>query len=103
MTDTEQRLFINSKNQSMLLFIGTTELLFIIFVSVMIFGAKKIPEIARTLGKTMRQLRDATNEIKNEINKSAEVDSSAVKDIQQEIDKVKQELQDPLGRIKRER
>lgn len=87
----------------MLLFIGTTELLFIIFVSVMIFGAKKIPEIARTLGKTMRQLRDATNEIKNEINKSAEVDSSAVKDIQQEIDKVKQELQDPLGRIKRER
>lgn len=87
----------------MLLFIGTTELLFIIFVSVMIFGAKKIPEIARTLGKTMRQLRDATNEIKNEINKSVEVDSSAVKDIQQEIDKVKQELQDPLGRIKRER
>lgn len=85
------------------LFISTPELLFIIFVAVMIFGAKRIPEIARTMGKTMRQLRDATNEIKNEINKSAEIDTSAVKDVQQEIDKVKEELQDPLGRVKRER
>ena len=52
------------------LFISTPELLFVLFVAVLLFGTDKIPEIARTLGKGMRQLRDATSEIKNEINKS---------------------------------
>lgn len=88
----------------MILFIGTYELFFIIFIAVMIFGAKGIPDIARAFGKGMRQLRDATNEIKNEINKSAEkngMDSSLVNDIKNEVEKVKEEIQDPLGRIKR--
>ena len=47
------------------LFISTPELLFVLFVAVLLFGTDKIPEIARTLGKGMRQLRDATSEIKN--------------------------------------
>ena len=54
----------------------------------------------------MRQLRDATNEIKNEINKSAEnagIDTSFVEDIQDEIQKAKEEIEDPMGRIKRSR
>lgn len=88
----------------MILFIGTYELFFIIFIAVMIFGAKGIPDIARSFGKGMRQLRDATNEIKNEINKSAEkngIDSSFVDDIKNEVNKVKEEIQDPLGRVKR--
>ena len=37
----------------------------------MVFGADKIPEIARGLGKGMRQVKDATNDIKKEINNSA--------------------------------
>ncbi len=31
------------------------------------FGAKKIPEIARGMGKGIREFKDATKEIKNEI------------------------------------
>jgi sec-independent protein translocase protein TatA len=38
----------------------------------MLFGSDKIPEIARTLGKAMAQLKNATNDIKSEIQKSAE-------------------------------
>ena len=37
----------------------------------MIFGADKIPEIARGMGKGIRQVRDATQEIKSEIKKGS--------------------------------
>jgi len=43
------------------LFIGTTEIMFILFIVVMVFGADKIPEIARGMGKGMRMLKNATN------------------------------------------
>lgn len=51
--------------------IGGGELFFIILISIMIFGSKGIPDVARFLGKTMAQLKNATNEIKYEIQKSA--------------------------------
>ena len=88
------------------LFISTPELLFVLFVAVMLFGTNKIPEIARTLGKGMRQLRDATSEIKEEINKSVEksgIDTSLIDDVKQKIEKAKEGLEDPLGSIKRNR
>lgn len=53
--------------------IGGGELIFIIFIALMLFGSDKVPEIARTLGKIMAQLKNATNDIKSEIQKSADV------------------------------
>lgn len=89
----------------MFLFIGTTEIMFILFIVVMVFGADKIPEIARGLGKGMRMLRDASNDIKSEISKSAEkngIDTAGVtKDVQEELDKVKEDLEDFTGSVKR--
>lgn len=49
--------------------IGGGEFIFIILIVLMFFGSDKIPELARTLGKGMAQLKNATNDIKNEINK----------------------------------
>ncbi len=49
--------------------IGGGELIFIIFIALMLFGSDKIPDIARTMGKAMAQLKNATNEIKSEIKK----------------------------------
>ena len=88
----------------MLLFISGGEILFILFIVVMVFGADKIPEIARGLGKGMRQLKDATNEIKTEIQKSAEkqgLDTSITKDVTDEIQKVKKDIEDVSGAVKR--
>ncbi len=88
----------------MFLFISGAEIVFILFIVVMVFGADKIPEISRGLGKGMRQLRDATNEIKSEINKSAEkqgIDTSVTKEISQEINKVKEDIEDFTGSVKR--
>lgn len=52
--------------------IGGGELIFIMFVVLMLFGSDKVPEMARTMGKAMAQLKNATNDIKNEIHKGAE-------------------------------
>jgi len=52
--------------------IGGGELVFILFIVLMLFGSDKVPEIARTMGKAMAQLKNATNDIKSEIQKGAE-------------------------------
>ena len=53
------------------MFDGIGEFLLILVVVLMLFGSKEIPDIARFLGKTMAQLKNATNEIKSEIQKGA--------------------------------
>ena len=55
--------------QAIFLFISGAEIAFILFIVIMVFGADKLPEIARGLGKGMRILKDATNDIKTEITK----------------------------------
>lgn len=86
------------------LFISGAEIAFILFIVVMIFGADKIPDIARGLGKGMRSLKDATNDIKHEISKSAEnqgIDTDIVKDVNEEISKVKDNIDDFTGSVRR--
>lgn len=90
--------------QATFLFISGAEIAFILFIVVMVFGADKIPEIARGLGKGMRTLKDATNDIKSEITKSAEkngIDTSMTKDISDELKRVKDDIGDFTGSVKR--
>ena len=66
----------------MLLFIGGSEIFFILLFVVMLFGADKIPEIAKGIGKMMREVKDASNEIKREIKDSEkEIKDNFDKDI----------------------
>jgi len=46
---------------------GPLELFLIFLVVLLIFGANKIPEIARGIGKGIREFKDATNEISREL------------------------------------
>ena len=55
----------------MLLFIGGPEIIVILLFIVIFFGSSKIPSLARSLGKTIREVKDASNEIKKEIRDSA--------------------------------
>ena len=83
------------------LFISGGEIFFIMFIVVMVFGADKIPGIAKGLGKGMRQLKDATEDIKQEIQKSAEkqgIDTSFVEDIKKDIDEVKGNIDSGIGK-----
>ena len=47
--------------------VGWTELLLIFLVILLVFGAKRIPEIARGLGRGIREFKDATTDIKREL------------------------------------
>ena len=49
--------------------IGGSELFFILFIVLIMFGSKKIPEIARGLGKGLREMKDAASGIEREITK----------------------------------
>jgi len=74
--------------------IGGGEMIFIIFIALMLFGSDKIPEIARTIAKTLAQLKHATDDIKSEITKSAEANgldvNSLTGGVNKEIESVKQ-------------
>ena len=86
------------------LFISGTEIAFILFIVVMVFGADKIPDIARGMGKGMRTLKDATNDIKHEITKTADkqgIDTSVVDDVNKEIKRVIDNIDDFTGSVKR--
>jgi sec-independent protein translocase protein TatA len=103
--------------------IGGGELLFIIFIALMLFGSDKIPDVARTMGKAMAQFKNATNEIKSEIQKGADangidtsmkqltstfteevekVKSNIDTNILPEVTKAKEELESLTGPIKRQ-
>ena len=103
--------------------IGGGELILIIFIALMLFGSDKIPEIARAMGKGMAQLKNATNEIKSEIQKGAEangidtsmkeltstfsdevekVKSNLDSNMLPEVTKVKEDIEDLTGPIKRQ-
>ncbi len=92
--------------------IGGGELVFIIFIALMLFGSDKIPDVARTMGKAMAQLKNATNDIKSEITKSAEEHGfdEGIKNLtsgfNQEVDKLKEGLEanipNPTDDIKKE-
>ena len=47
--------------------LGMQELLLILLLVVLLFGAKKIPELAKGLGRGIREFKDASKEIKSEI------------------------------------
>ena len=98
--------------QFIFLFISGAEIGFIIFIVLLVFGADKVPEIARGLGKGMRQIKDATNDIKSEITKSAkqqgidmditkDLTKDITKDVKKELDAIKDDVEDAAGSIKR--
>jgi sec-independent protein translocase protein TatA len=68
-----------------LLFISGQEIFIVMIVVLLLFGANKIPEIAKGLGKGMREFRKATDDIKKEINDHS-------REITQDINKFKDDL-----------
>ena len=93
--------------------LGVPELLVILVIVLLIFGAKRLPEIGRAFGKSVRELKDATGGNKDEIStwikddKENSRDSSGEeKDFMQEkvedIPGVKEakEIKETAGKIK---
>lgn len=73
---------------------GSEILLILVFVLVF-FGSKSIPGIAQSLGKTIRQIKDASNDVQNEIKKSAG-DMKGDFNLQRMIDDTKSDIEQPF-------
>lgn len=59
--------------------LGGLEWLVIILVVLLLFGAKKIPELARGMGQGINEFRKASSEIRSEIDKGSRETESAQK------------------------
>ena len=60
-----------------LLFLGSlggSEIFIILFVILLFFGAKKLPELARGLGKGIKEFKDATKDVKENIEKATKIE-----------------------------
>jgi TatA/E family protein of Tat protein translocase len=65
---------------------GTTEIVFILTVYLLVFGTKGLPSMARQMGRVMRQARDATQDIQREI-------LSGTENIRKEAQSMRKEVQ----------
>ncbi len=66
--------------------IGTQEMMLIILVALLLFGGKKLPELARGLGRGIREFKDASEGIKREI-------SDQINNFEKEIDDIKTDIE----------
>lgn len=73
-------------------FIGGSEIVIVFFVVLLLFGADKIPEIARGLGKGMREFRKVTGEIKREFDANTSDFKSDIDDLKKDMDQAKDDV-----------
>jgi sec-independent protein translocase protein TatA len=66
--------------------IGPEELLLILVIALMIFGPKRLPEIGRTIGKSLREFRRASDEVRGEFARALEVDDQPEPRVEREED-----------------
>lgn len=70
--------------------LGGGEVVLIVFVILLLFGGKGIPTIAKTLGKGIREFKDATNGIQKDIREST---GGITEQITEQIQEVKKEIE----------
>ncbi|MFO7851098.1 MAG: Sec-independent protein translocase subunit TatA/TatB [Bacteroidota bacterium] len=69
------------------LFISGQEIFIILVVALILFGAKKLPDIAKGIGKGMREFRKATDDIKREFNESTKDVQDDIRDMSDSVNK----------------
>ena len=67
-------------NPILLGMLGTNEIIIILVIVLLLFGGRKIPELMKGLGKGVREFNDAKNNVKKEIEDSANDVSRSVKE-----------------------
>ncbi len=55
---------------------GAPQILLILFIILLLFGAKKLPELARGMGKALREFKSATKDIEEDIRSAMDEDDT---------------------------
>lgn len=69
-------MYIFGLSTALIGFPGPMELIIIFFIVLLLFGANKMPEIARSLGKGMREFKKASSEIRSDFEEEKQVSSA---------------------------
>jgi len=81
---------MGTNNFILFLNLGGGEIVLILFVILLLFGGKGIPNIAKTLGKAVREFKDATAGIQKDIQQST---GGITEQVNEQIQEVKKELE----------
>lgn len=72
--------------------LGTQEVILIVFAVLLLFGGQKLPELARGLGKGIREFKDASDGVKREINRNInELTSAEELKREEELERVREQ------------
>ena len=63
---------MNAIDTQLLAFLGWPEIIGILLVLLLLFGAKKLPELAKGLGKGINEFRKASREVQDELQRAVE-------------------------------
>lgn len=80
--------------------IGGGEIFFVLLIVLLFFGSKNIPQLARSIGKGIKEVRHATDSIKREITDSAGLDEDVNK-LKEEVEKGRKAMEEAEGAIRR--
>lgn len=72
------------------------EIFIILLLILILFGPKKIPEIARTLGKGMNEIKKVQRDINAEINKYSNEIENPAKKVKEDIEGFRKGMQEPF-------
>ncbi|MGD8241808.1 MAG: twin-arginine translocase TatA/TatE family subunit [Desulfobacterales bacterium] len=75
--------------------IGMPEMILILAIALIVIGPKKLPDLAKSLGRAMNEFKKATREIKDSI----DVDGD-LKDVKQSFDDLNTDLRDSINPLK---
>tara|TARA_B100000315_G_scaffold256863_2_gene303919 strand:+ start:26 stop:361 length:336 start_codon:yes stop_codon:yes gene_type:complete len=70
--------------------IGSSELAIIVILALLLFGPKKLPELARSVGKATGEYHKAAKDFEKEVNQA----KNSVEGIEREVDRVNKEFLD---------
>jgi sec-independent protein translocase protein TatA len=83
-----------------ILFISGQEIILVLALALIFFGAKSIPEIAKMMGKGVREFRKATNEIQREFDNSTSDIQNELKDVNNSLGKDVQKIKKNIDKAK---
>ncbi|MFN8207574.1 MAG: twin-arginine translocase TatA/TatE family subunit [Bacteroidales bacterium] len=85
------------------------EIFLVVLVALMLFGAKSIPDIAKGMGKAMKEFKKAADEIKDELNKSSDGSLGEIRQIKNDLEQAVNEhlpdvpsITNPIDEIKQD-
>ena len=86
-----------------IIFISGAEIIFVFMVVLLVFGAKKVPDIAKTLGKSVQQVKNASKDFRKEIEKTSSNKGIDTKEIVDEVQNIKTEINKIKNTVTRKR